>query len=544
MDPSVGQLKPAQWLEEIEKGRLDLQFEENLGADERLRAEHRSLALQALHAFRREFGDDRPVAIVRSPGRINLIGMHVDHRGFPVNPIAVKETLAVAAARNDDTVRLVNVDPQFARRSFRISEELPAEPVKDWDDWTAKNLPRLAQGGLSGDWSNYARASGCYFANFLWKEKALPPASFKGLDAAVASNMPMAVGLSSSSALVVAMALLFCRFNGIEAQADSLIDHCGIAEWFVGTRGGKGDHAAILLGRQGKITHIAFFPFSVRHLSFPPEYRVVICNSLLVSRKGEAMRHAFNERIASYEIGFLLLKKIAGKHGLDTSGLNRMRDFTPDSLALDDRRLMEILLELPGRIGRREAEKQLGGRHAETLRKVWQTHPEPAEGYPVRDVCLYGIAEGQRSRMAASLLEAGRLEEFGRIMNVSHDGDRVSRWRDGVCSPWSSTFDRDTLAALDKAGSLILYRPGGYRVSTPEIDRLVDIALGAEGVLGARLTGAGHGGCVVVLCHLSAVAGLLAKLEKEYYSRLGQQASAEVCQPLAGANFFRKPESP
>ena len=541
MDTNPGSLKPSHWIEALEKGRLAGQFEQNLGRDSRLVEEHRGLALQALRTFAGEFGDDRPVVIVRSPGRINLIGMHVDHRGFPVNPVAVKETVVVASARDDDRVNLVNVKEQFVARSFRISRELPARPVEDWDDWTARNLEELARQGLSGDWSNYARAPGCYFANLLWKERGQSPASFKGLDAAVASNMPMAVGLSSSSALVVSMALLFCRFNGIETEASELIDHCGIAEWFVGTRGGKGDHAAILLGRQGRITHIEFFPFSVRYLSFPAEYRVVICNSLLLSRKGAAMRHAFNERIAGYEIGFLLLKKILEKYGVDPSRLFRLRDLAPDSLGLDDRTLLEALLELPERIGRGKVERQLGASHGETLRKLWQTHPEPEGGYPVRDVCLFGIAEGQRSRLAASLLEQGRVEQFGRIMNVSHDGDRVNRWQNGVGSPWASTFNRATLENLDKAESLLHYRPGGYRVSTPEIDRLVDIALATEGVLGARLTGAGYGGCVVVLCHQAAVDRLIDRLGKEYYSPTGQATAAEVCQPLAGANFFQEP---
>ncbi len=54
------------------------------------------------------------------------------------------------------------------------------------------------------------------------------------------------------------------------------------------------------------------------------------------------------------------------------------------------------------------------------------THAEPAPYHP-RGVLLYGIAEILRSRMCVDLLEAGRVEEFGRLMKISHDGDRVSR---------------------------------------------------------------------------------------------------------------------
>ena len=78
-------------------------------------------------------------------------------------------------------------------------------------------------------------------------------------------------------------------------------------------------------------------------------------------------------------------------------------------------------------------------------------------------------------------------------------------------------------------------------MSTPEIDRLVDLCLETEGVLGARLTGAGYGGCVAVLAHQDAVDRLLARLESGYYAPLGSSTVAEVCQPIAGSSFYQAP---
>jgi hypothetical protein len=95
-----------------------------------------------------------------------------------------------------------------------------------------------------------------------------------------------------------------------------------------------------------------------------------------------------------------------------------------------------------------------------------------------------------------------------------------------------------------KRAAALQYGPtGGYRVSTPEIDHLVDISLGIEGVLGARLTGAGLGGCAVILAHQHAVGELLAKLERDYYTPRGRSSQAEVCRPLAGCGFFSSPEA-
>ncbi|MBN2289082.1 MAG: hypothetical protein JXQ83_07080 [Candidatus Glassbacteria bacterium] len=540
MEPAAGRLRCSQWLKALEEGTLDPQFYQYIGTDRHRIDEHSDLLRQALEGFRENFGDSGPVTLVRSPGRVNLIGMHVDHRGGAVNPIAVKETVVAASPRDDDQVFLANRNPHFPPRNFRISEEMPEIPVEDWDDWTAKNLASLARRGLSGDWSNYVRAGACYFSDLLWRERDLPPSSFKGMNAFMVSNMPMAVGLSSSSALVVATARLFCRFNRIELDDQALIDHCGAAEWYVGTRGGKGDHAAILLSRQGKVTNIGFFPFSVDYLSFPEEYRAILCNSLIISPKSESSRNAFNERIASYEIGFLLLcSLLQGRPGLEK--IHRLRDINPACLACSELEVLELLLELPVAVSRNEVEALVGSRHGETLRKLWQTHLEPEQGYPIRDVCLFGISECLRSRMAADVLESGMIEAFGELMNVSHDGDRVSAPDGSGRIPWQSSLDRKTLDSLPASREFLHLLPGGYRVSTPEIDRLVDLALEIDGVLGARLTGAGLGGCVVILAHQLAVGELLARLERDYYAPLGKSSQAEVCQPLAGCGFFSAP---
>ena len=206
MEEAAGRLRCSQWLSALDNGHLEPRFRQVIGDDSHRITEHSDLLRQALVGYQESFGDSEPVALVRAPGRVNLLGMHVDHRGGCVNPIAVKETVVVASPRNDDLVVLANRNPHFPQRRFRISEELPETPVQDWDDWTSKNLENLSQRGLSGDWSNYVRAAGCYLSDLLRREKDIPASSFKGMNAYVNSNMPIAVGLSSSSVLVVAMA--------------------------------------------------------------------------------------------------------------------------------------------------------------------------------------------------------------------------------------------------------------------------------------------------------------------------------------------------
>jgi len=74
------------------------------------------------------------VCIVRAPGRVNLMGRHVDHQGGHVNPLAIdREVILVASPRDDDVIRLVNVRPrEFPDREFKMSDLLGNF---NWDDW-------------------------------------------------------------------------------------------------------------------------------------------------------------------------------------------------------------------------------------------------------------------------------------------------------------------------------------------------------------------------------------------------------------------------
>lgn len=107
--------------------------------------------------------------------------------------------------------------------------------------------------------------------------------------------------------------------------------------------------------------------------------------------------------------------------------------------------------------------------------------------------CRHVVAENQRVAEAAALLRDGHFDAFGQLMNDSH-------------------------ASLRDL----------YEVSCPELDALVEIAQGSEGVLGARMTGAGFGGCTVHLVRRDAVAALEERLRREYPRRCGLEPAVFV----------------
>ena len=91
---------------------------------------------------------------------------------------------------------------------------------------------------------------------------------------------------------------------------------------------------------------------------------------------------------------------------------------------------------------------------------------------------------------------------------------------------------------LDRLGALMAESHASMRddfeASSPEIDLLVELAQQADGVIGARVTGAGWGGCTVNLVHQDAVDTFAARVTGEYERRTGLAAEVRVCRAVDG----------
>ena len=75
-------------------------------------------------------------------------------------------------------------------------------------------------------------------------------------------------------------------------------------------------------------------------------------------------------------------------------------------------------------------------------------------------------------------------------------------------------------------------QPGGFGCSCPELDLLVDICTGFDGVIGARVTGAGMGGCMFAYVHRDAVPEVLREVEARYYRPRGLEPAAWELRPI------------
>ncbi len=502
------------------------------------------VCLKAVEAFGKSYGKDRSVLIARATGRVNLMGMHIDHRGGPVNPIAIKEIFLVAEARSDDIVKLRNVESQeFPDEEFRIGDCLPDRKIEDWDAWCHDEYEKRRD-DPSITWSNYVRAAVLYLQHLNTEDDGSFDPTLRGMSAMVGGNIPRAAGLSTSSSLVVVAADACIRINSLNLDSMEFVDACGYGEWYVGTRGGSGDHAAIRFGKPNAVLHITSFPLTVEAIPFPHGHRIVLANSMMEAKKRAGARDAFNNRVASYVFGLMLARKNFPQYA---PKLEHLRDISPELLKVDEVEIYRILKSLPESATRRDVLKLLAGEEKH-VRRVFRSHAEPAEGYKIRQVCMYGVSECIRAGMAADRLKVGDVTGFGELVTISHEGDRVTKLVKGRRVKTDNSYPDEKINSLIRdlqsgdpklvERARLWRQPGGYNVSMPELDILVDISLATPGVVGAGLVGAGLGGSIVAVVEEGHAHELIENLTREYYRPRQLPARAEIVTPVGGAGIL------
>ena len=531
------------WIDLVEdtNSAFHHRLDEVYGDNYDLKIEAARMCRRTLEAFANRYALGRDVMVIRSTGRVNLVGTHIDHRGGSVNPIAIKHMWLVVEHRDDDLVLAKNVEPDaFADEQFRISDCLPAgETIRTWDAWCHDEFEKRRH-DTSVSWSNYIRAAVLYFQRLNTNDDGRFSPALKGMNMMVFGNIPRAAGLSSSSAVVMLAAEAVVRINALGISRENLAQHCGHAEWYVGTRGGYSDHAAIVFGKPNSLLHITAFPMKIETAAFPPGYSFVLANTLIEAKKQASARNAFNSRVAAYMFGLAMIRTNFPRYA---EMIEHLRDVNPETLGADEAQIYRMVKSLPLSASRSDV-LRLPQDFEQAVRHAFRSHDEPEGGYPIRQVCLYGIAECLRAEMVPQCLRDADMETFGRLMSISHDGDRVTQLLDGERVPLDNSYPDERIDALisdlesgdrDRAERASLWRQGGgYNVSLPEIDMLVDIALASDGVVGAGLVGAGMGGCIVAVVEDEHAAGVIENMACQYYHPRNLPVKAEIVRPVGG----------
>ncbi len=533
----------SQWVEKIQSNKPSIQhwFKSIYGDNSQLHQQKRKDMLKVLQCYGRKFSFDDKVCIVRAPGRINLMGRHVDHRGGFNNFLAIdRETIAIAGLRNDDNVVAVNAEPgKFKSVKFNVSELIGQFAWDDWGNFVNSDWVRNMLNSSAGHWGNYIKAA------MLRLQHQYQDVKVKGLNLAVTGDVPIAAGLSSSSTLVVATLQAAIALNNFELTSQQFIDLCGSGEWFVGSRGGAGDHAAIYLGQRGKIAQVGYLPFRVEKIIDAPEdYQVIIANSHIKAPKSSSAKDQFNSRIASYNLGLALLKQRCPQI---SATLEYVRDIDPQKLGCVVSDVYKMLLKVPQFMTRSEIKKMLSAEYTKLIDVNFATHSNPQK-YNIRGVLLFGAAEIARSKMCMGYIQTGKIEQFGALMKISHDGDRVSKVAgNGKYIMLEEDCSDDYLNTLianlnsedpEKVLNAQLYmQPGSYACSTSAIDKMVDIVCSVDGVAGAQIAGAGLGGCIMILAKKEVVPIVQKALTKHYYRPNKLKPAIIPCTTTEGAGL-------
>lgn len=354
---------------------------------------------RAAELFARHF-DRPPDRVASAPGRVNLIGEHIDYCGGFVLPIAIPQRTAAALGYGP------------AGELVAVSEHATGEIFR----WTP--MENRAPTG----WGRYiAGVAACVGA----------PLHPRGLRLAIASDVPVGAGLSSSAALELAVAAALTADAAPDPVLLALA--CQRAEHaYAGVPCGVMDQCAAALARAGHAMLLDCHDLSYRHVQIPPDRVFVVADS--------GVRHDLSD--GAY------------------AAVRRNADAALRSL--------------------RERAASRGEPTPTTLRHAAMTNPRAAtDALPeeLRRSAIHVFGEVLRTLRAATALDAGDAEEFGRLMLASH------------------ASLRDNL-----------------RVSCPELDALVDHAASIDGVLGARMTGGGFGGSCVALVRRDRAAALRERL--------------------------------
>lgn len=384
------------------------------------------------------YGPPGPSHLIRAPGRVNLIGDHIDYVGLSVLPVALQRHVAHAyRERPNRGVAIASTDARYLPRTFEIAPEI--EPYAD------------------GDWGNYVKAAAQALAQRF--------GVLDGFDGLVHSDIPAAAGLSSSSALVVAAALAILHTNDIWIERMELAELLAEAEHYVGTRGGGMDQAICLAARRNSASRIDFGPLRLTAHPITPDWRFIVAFSLVRAEKSGVVRETYNTRTRECRAA---LERVAA--AIDAG------DRVDSYAALTSEGSVDELLEIAG--------DALDATLLKRFRHV--------------------LGEARRVQLAERALVGHDLKAFGSLMSESHASLR-------------DDFD----------------------VSCPELDELVEIADGA-GAAGARLTGAGLGGCAVVLCDERRVERVSKALTQRFYQTREYDGALEdqlfTVEPADGAS--------
>ena len=387
-----------------------------------------NLRLRVIKAFRQRFGTD-PDFVALAPGRVNLLGEHVDYNEGFVLPAAIDLKTQVAFRKSGSS------------RSTLLALDLNEEASFDFQSVEDK---LDSQGRALPFWAHYP-------AGMLWSLNT-EGLETPGMEAVYASDVPRGAGLSSSASVEMAFGIAWEKLGGWKILPLHLAEIGLRAEIsYVGLNCGIMDQFSSACGEKDRLLFLDCRSLDWRTVRLPEKSVLIIADTTV---RRSLTDSSYNERRTSCEEAVRILKKYMPQ-------IISLRDVSIDKFRQYSERLPVIVARRTQHV----------------------------------------IEEIARTKQAVDLLEKKDTAGFGKLMNACH------------------TSLRDL-----------------YEVSCPELDTMAALAQSLPGCYGARLTGAGFGGCTVNLVAKQAAKSFTSNLSASYLQETGLTPDIHVCRVSDGAS--------
>ena len=349
---------------------------------------------------------------VRAPGRVNLIGEHTDYSDGFCLPVAIDRECRITATPNGEPFMRAHSHQLDGDAVIAASDGAPADGSAPWGKFVAGTVAIVRERGHV----------------------------VRGMDLEIDSTVPAGSGLSSSSALAVALVLTLLPPDAPERDDRRELARLALAAEVraTGVPGGLLDQMASLYGEAGHALLLDCRTLSVEPVPLPAELAILIIHSGLPRELADSEYAA---------------RRRACEAAAARIGVPALRDATPA-----------------------------------------QVRDDP--------IARHVVSENARVLAFSAALRTHDLDRLGPILLAGHASLRDD-----------------------------------FRVSTPELDLLVDLFV-REGALGARLTGAGFGGCVLALAPTETAEPCLAGAMTAYATQTGRTPMGLTPLVVAGAGLL------
>ncbi|XP_068672101.1 N-acetylgalactosamine kinase-like isoform X1 [Montipora foliosa] len=405
--------------------------------------------------FKRKYGCD-PEFCARAPGRVNIIGEHIDYCGYGVLPMAVEQDIVIAVGKNKNKMlSLCNTYNSF--RDFSVSCEDYKIDGKEWYHY--------------------------FLCGYKGLVDHMTISSPVGLNLVVDGTVPKSAGLSSSSALVCCSGLATVYANGLKLSKHELAEVCTKCERYIGTEGGGMDQSISFLAEPGTAKHIQFDPIRASDVTLPEGIVFVIANSLVEMNKSVTAGTHFNARVVECRLAAKVLAKVSN---LDWKKVRRLSE-----VQQENEKTLEEMVEMVDAV----------------------LHSEP---YTKTELCeFFGLSEDDFVSQCMSPSTAGvhSFKLYDRAKHVYSEAARVLKFKT-VCQERPANAIQVLGGLMNESHESCSKM---YECSCEELDELVALCRQA-GAVGSRLTGAGWGGCTVSLVPAAVLDDFLRIVRDGYYA--------------------------